>query len=161
MNVRIRRAEHRHAGAILDCLHAAFEPYRQHYSPAGFADTTLDSETIQRRMAEMSVFVAEENGEDVIATIAGNVVASSGGEEGHIRGMAVLAEWQGQGIAELLLAAVESELRSRGCKYITLDTTAPLERAIKFYERHGYRRSGKVGDFFGMPLYEYMKSLES
>jgi ribosomal protein S18 acetylase RimI-like enzyme len=159
MNVLIRRAETRDAGAVLACLHAAFEPYRRHYSPAGFADTTLDSKTIQHRMAEMTVFVAENNG-DVIGTIAGNVVALSGGDEGHIRGMAVLAEWQGLGVAELLLAAAESELRSRGCKQITLDTTAPLERAIKFYERHGYQRSGKVGDFFGMPLYEYVKRLE-
>ena len=65
----------------------------------------------------------------------------------------------GVGVAAQLLAAAESELRSRNCRRITLDTTAPLERAIRFYEKHGYRRSGKVGDFFGMPLYEFVKNL--
>ena len=31
--------------------------------------------------------------------------------------------------------------------------------AIRFYERNGYVASGRVGDFFGMPLYEYLKPL--
>jgi len=29
-----------------------------------------------------------------------------------------------------------------------------------FYEKSGYRRSGKVGDFFGMPPFEYVKNLD-
>jgi len=73
--------------------------------------------------------------------------------------MAVRSEWQGQGIAESLLNAAEARLRALGCRRITLDTTAPLQRALRFYERLGYRRSGKVTDFFGMPLFEYEKLL--
>jgi hypothetical protein len=30
---------------------------------------------------------------------------------------------------------------------------------MRFYEKHGYRRSGKVTDFFGMDLYEFVKEL--
>jgi GNAT superfamily N-acetyltransferase len=73
--------------------------------------------------------------------------------------MAVLPEWCGKGVAAKLLATIESWLRSRGCRQITLDTTLPLEPAMKFYEKHGYRRSGNVTDFFGMPLIEYIKHL--
>ncbi len=73
--------------------------------------------------------------------------------------MAVLPEWQGRGVAEQLLRAVEDHLRSRGCSRITLDTTEPLKRAALFYEKHGYGRSSKVTDFFGMPLFEYVKEL--
>jgi hypothetical protein len=29
-----------------------------------------------------------------------------------------------------------------------------LETAIAFYEKHGYRRSGNISDFYGMPLME-------
>jgi len=32
---------------------------------------------------------------------------------------------------------------------------------MRFYERHGYRRSGKIGDFFGMALIEYVKVLKA
>lgn len=42
---------------------------------------------------------------------------------------------------------------------LTLDTTRPLERAIAFYERRGYRPTGIVGDFYGMELIEYEKML--
>jgi ribosomal protein S18 acetylase RimI-like enzyme len=42
---------------------------------------------------------------------------------------------------------------------VTLDTTEPLARAIRFYEQHGFHRSGIIRDFFGMPLLEYRKSL--
>ena len=75
--------------------------------------------------------------------------------------MAVVPERQATGIANQLLACAESELGQRNCSHITLDTTEPLERAMHFYERHGYRRSGKVGDFFGMPLIEFVKGLRA
>jgi hypothetical protein len=42
---------------------------------------------------------------------------------------------------------------------VTLDTTWPLQRAIRFYERQGYAATGRETDFFGMPLYEYAKPL--
>jgi putative acetyltransferase len=73
--------------------------------------------------------------------------------------MGVVPASQGAGVADQLLEAIESELKVAGCSLVTLDTTAPLARAIRFYERHGYVRSGAVSDFFGMPLYEYRKVL--
>jgi putative acetyltransferase len=104
----------------------------------------------------MSIFVATSPSGEVVGTVAGKTVNE---EEGHIRGMAVLPDWQGRGVAAALLAAIETELRALQCSRITLDTTGPLERAICFYDKHGYRRSGTVGEFFGMPLFEYVKEL--
>jgi ribosomal protein S18 acetylase RimI-like enzyme len=73
--------------------------------------------------------------------------------------MAILPDWQGMGLADSLLKCAESELRGHGCKQVTLDTTAPLLRAVRFYEKNGYRATGTITDFFGMPLYEYAKPL--
>jgi GNAT superfamily N-acetyltransferase len=153
--VEIRRAMLDDAAAVLHCLAVAFEPYRYQYSRQGYEDTTLTAETICVRMRSMEVLVAEANGL-VVGTIATSVVSP---EVGHLRGMAVLPEWQGRDIAGQLLSFAESHLRDRGCTRITRDTTQPLQRAIRFYEKHGYRSTGKVGDFFGMPLYEYAKQL--
>jgi ribosomal protein S18 acetylase RimI-like enzyme len=100
--------------------------------------------------------VAADPSGKIVGTVAGAVVNQ---EEGHIRGMAVHPACQGRGAAASLLVAVEAELHARQCSRITLDTTKPLERAMHFYERHGYRRSGSVTDFFGMPLFEYVKML--
>jgi ribosomal protein S18 acetylase RimI-like enzyme len=152
--IEIRAADHGDAAAILQCLAAAFAPYRSEYSPAGFVDTVLSEETLHLRLREMHVLVA---------TVAGNVVGTVSGVchagEGHLRGMAVLPEWRSRGVAAKLLAAIENRLGSCGCKRITLGTTLPLKAAMKFYEKNGYQRSGKISDFFGMPLLEYIKQL--
>ena len=156
VNIEIRPATSEDATSILKCLAAAFEPYRKHYSPSAFADSTLTHQTVHPRLQQMHVLVA---------TLSGNVVGTIGAAwhpeiaEAHLRGMAVLPEWQGRGVSAKLLPAIEAWLLSRGCKRVTLDTTLPLAAAMQFYEKHGYHRSGKIGDFFGMPLIEYQKQL--
>lgn len=152
---RIRQAISQDSEAVLRCLHEAFEPYRSLYSVEGFRDTTLDSETVQRRLGEMRVLIAVDANEEAVGTVG----ATADGSEGHLRGMAVRPQWAGSGAAQQLLDAVEAELRSRGCTRVTLDTTEPLQRAMRFYERNGYRRTGHVGDFLGMLLIEYAKNL--
>ena len=152
----VRRASECDAEGILACLGAAFEPYREFYSREGFEDTTLTRETIYSRLREMAVFVAQDASGEVIGTIGCKMADR---EEGHLRGMAVRSAWQGRGVAAQLLGVAEAELRARGCQRVTLDTTAPLKRAMRFYERNGYRASGKVGDYHGMPLFEYVKAL--
>ena len=54
----IRRAGESDAAGILECLRSSFEPYRESYTPEGFADTILSPETIGRRLSELFVFVA-------------------------------------------------------------------------------------------------------
>jgi ribosomal protein S18 acetylase RimI-like enzyme len=150
----IRRATVEDAQQILDCLRDAFEPYRTSYAPEGFRDTVLTADTVLSRLDEMTILVATDEAGKVIGTVAGKL---SSGSEGHLRGMAVLPEFQGRGVAEQLLAAIESHLSSQGYERITLDTTEPLKRATRFYERNGYKLSGRVTDFFGMRLYEYVR----
>ena len=141
---------------ILECLREAFEEFRSRYTLEGFLDTVLTAETLQERFGKMSVFVAVNSVNQVVGTIACNVLGSG---EGHLRGMAVLLSMRGNGVAAQLLRLAETELRSRGCARVTLDTTEPLQQAMRFYEKNGYRRSGRVSDFFGMPLIEYQKGL--
>jgi GNAT superfamily N-acetyltransferase len=148
----IRKADTEDSRAILACLAVTFERYRSQYTPEGFSDTVLDAETIQRRMREMCVLVAESGGK-IIGTIGYGV----SGAEGHLRGMAVLPDWQGAGVASALLRAAEDGLLRAGCTCVTLDTTEPLKRATRFYEKQGFSKSGRVSDFYGMPLYEYSK----
>jgi GNAT superfamily N-acetyltransferase len=154
LSFHIRRADADDEEAILACLATAFSPYQSQYSTEAFADTVLDSSTIQRRFHEMRLFVAVSEGK-----IVGTIGCSAKGEEGHLRGMAVLPAWQGTTVASALLHAAESELLKNGCKYVTLDTTRPLLRAMRFYERHGFLASGRISDFFGMELLEYTKTL--
>jgi GNAT superfamily N-acetyltransferase len=150
--MEIRRATAADAAGILDCLRIAFEPYRQSYTPAGFEDTVPDAKGIDERLRSMSLFVAVES--DMVIGTVGAAIA-----DGHLRGMAVRPEWQGSDVARRLIDAAEAELIAHGCVRVTLDTTEPLKRAARFYEKCGYRRTGRSTDFFGMPLTEFAKTL--
>src|SRR5712691_6833301 len=159
MNAEPKDAIIRSAGSgdedgILRCLAAAFAPYRAAYTREAFADTILDSQRLAVRLKQMQVLIAAAP-EGIVGTIAGMFHC----KEGHLRGMAVLPHWCGAGLAAKLLSSIEAWLKSNGCTRVTLDTTLPLQPAMKFYEKNRYRRSGKVSDFFGMPLLEYVKEL--
>jgi ribosomal protein S18 acetylase RimI-like enzyme len=140
----IRHAVAGDGHAILDCLRCAFEPYRNNYTPAAFRDTVLTPGTIADRLASMSVLVAVATDGAIVGTIASQV---TGSDEGHLRGMAVLPQWQAQGVADRLLAAAERELCDRHCSRVTLDTTEPLRRAVRFLRATWVQRVGP-GDGF-------------
>lgn len=152
--VQIRRAQVTDAETIASCLSAAFAQHRDEYTAGAYADTVLNPDGVLRRLQEMCLFIAVSDGETV-----GTIGCAVNGSEGHLRGMAVLPDWQGTGVALALLQIAEAELKKSGCGCVTLDTTAPLMRAVRFYSRNGYSASGRVADFFGMPLYEYRKLL--
>src|SRR5438105_3668876 len=147
----IRKATTADSAAILEVLHTAFAPYEARYTPEGYEDTVLTPDTLRERFKTMTIFVATSE-EKIIGTIACSA-------DGHLRGMGVAPDHLGSGVALELLQAAEAELRAKNCKRVTLDTTEPLQRAMRFYEKNGYRRSGRISDFFGMPLYEYVKEL--
>ena len=153
----VRRAVPADARGVLACLRAAFEKYRDQYTPDAFADTVPDVDSLNERLRKMWVYVAVSQRGEVMGTLAAAVMTNA---EGHLRGMAVHPSFQHRGVAKELLTIAIDELRSSGCTRVTLDTTEPLRPAIRFYEAHGFRRTGRVSDFFGMELYEYSMSLD-
>ena len=155
-SVTIRRASARDSQGILQCLRSAFAPYQHLYTPPAYEDTVLTPELLEKRLRSMSVFVAETGSGQIVGTISCGLLTQP---EGHLRGMGVLPEWQGRGVAKQLLDCAESELRESGCERVTLDTTEPLLPAMRFYERNGFRRTGTISDFFSMPLIEYHKKI--
>jgi GNAT superfamily N-acetyltransferase len=155
----IRPAVEGDRAGILHCLAAAFEPYRKDYTVGAFADTVLDASALLERIRQMHVLVATSESAASESAILGTIAAAVSGNEGHLRGMAVLPELRGAGVAGQLLSVIEDWLREEGCKRVTLNTTLPLKAAMRFYEKNGYVRSGRTSDFFGMTLVEYVKAL--
>jgi ribosomal protein S18 acetylase RimI-like enzyme len=155
--ITIRRATDDDVSSIMYCMAEAFALHRSRYTHEAFLDTVPSIQTIKLRLKYMTVFVAEDQSDgSIVGTISCSHISH---QEGHLRGMAVRTSHQGTGVAQQLLERAEAELRAKKCARITLDTTEPLKRAIRFYERNGFRPSGRVTDFFGMPLFEYVKSL--
>jgi len=153
--ILIRRAQMEDVESLCACLELAFESFRAKYTSDAFRDTVPSARAMRERMVHMVVYAAVATDGEIVGTIA----SAMEGDEAHLRGMAVLPVWHGRGIAEQLLRAAEKDLLAAGCVRITLDTTVPLQRAIRFYQRNGFVASGRVTDFFGMDLYEYVKVL--
>jgi hypothetical protein len=56
--IEIRSADATDAPAILQCLAAAFAPYRAEYTTAAYEDTVLTPETIHVRLQQRHILVA-------------------------------------------------------------------------------------------------------
>lgn len=134
----------------------SFVEYLPSYTNEAFAATTPDSEQLAKRMAEGPMWIALLDNDSI-----GTVSALPLGDELYIRGMAVVPHVQGMGVGKRLLRTVEDYALAHGYKRLTLSTTPFLDRAIKLYERFGFRRiADGPHDLFGTPLFTMSKSLE-
>ena len=153
--VQIRAAVMADAPQVASLLLESFIEYRDLYTPEGFAATTPTSEEVLTRMEEGPVWVALLDG-----SVVGTVAAVERGEDLYVRGMAVLPAARGLGIGELLLREVEGHAAALGYGRLLLSTTPFLHRAIRLYERFGFRRSEEGARALkGTPLFTMVKSL--
>lgn len=142
------------ADSIASVLSESFAEYQPLYTPEGYAATTPSAEQIRARWDEGPVWVAVRAG-----CVVGTVSAVPRGRELYVRSMAVVPSARGQRAGELLLRRVEEFALAHGHERLTLTTTPFLSRAIRLYERAGFKRSGRVLDLFGTPLFEMLKDL--
>jgi ribosomal protein S18 acetylase RimI-like enzyme len=64
----------------------------------------------------------------------------TGSPQAEIGELAVVAEWEGRGVAAALLDAAEAWARAAGLPFVSLATGAANVRALAFYARHGYQQ---------------------
>jgi GNAT superfamily N-acetyltransferase len=153
--IQLRKATPEDAVAIAVVLLAAFVEYRPLYTEGGFAATTPTSEQVAGRIAEGPVWLAL-----IDNTGVGTVSAMPKGNGLYVRGMAVLPEARGHHVGDLLLQQVEDFARANAHHHLFLSTTPFLARAIRLYERWGYRRTEEgPHDLLGTPLFTMMKNL--
>ena len=156
-SIEIRLAESDDAAAIAFLLAEAFAEYRSLYTPDGYAATAISRAEVVRRIEEGPVWVAL-SGELILGTVS---VVPKGGSL-YVRGMAVLSTARGRRIGELLLAQVEKFAASKGIRRLFLSTTPFLDRAIRLYQKSGFRRTEEgPTDLFGTPLFTMEKVSDS
>ena len=154
--IQIRVATPGDAPFIASVLYKGFAEYESLYTQEAFAATTPTSEQIQGRMSEGPIWVAVQD-----SAIIGTVGAAPRGHALYVRGMAVLPEARGHKIGEALLSSLERYAIAHGYERLFLSTTPFLTRAIRLYERQGFRRSSNgPHDLFGTPLFTMVKDLE-
>ncbi len=99
---------------------------------------------------ENGVFIAEMNGEAI-----GFVACDSNWQGfyenvGEIHEIVVKDEYKGKGIGKKLIKKAEEYLKSRGHRVIELWVGEENYYAIRFYERLGYVKGGKFGEWVRM-----------
>ena len=77
-------------------------------------------------------------------------------EYGEIKRMYVKPELRGKGVAARVLGLLEEEAAARGCIRLTLETGPYQEAALALYERKGYSRCERYGDYPDDPYSVFM-----
>jgi GNAT superfamily N-acetyltransferase len=65
---------------------------------------------------------------------------------GEVKRLYVQPEFRGHGMAVALHDALETYARNFGYQWLYLDTADNMTSAIRFYEAHGYERSGRYNE---------------
>jgi len=132
--ISIRKAETADARRLADIAYRAWETG---IFPLLSAQPGL-KETEQRRLAHA---VAETLSRIIVAEVDGVVVAwcSRAARRAYIPYLFVMPELQGHGLGSMLLRRMESILELEGAERVQLETPADNVRAVRFYERQGYR----------------------
>jgi uncharacterized damage-inducible protein DinB/ribosomal protein S18 acetylase RimI-like enzyme len=140
--------------SITQLLNRAYAPLAAR--GLNFTAATQDVETTKKRAAEGQCFVAERAGEVVgTLTVCGPFDVDTAPwtsevpwfrdrDTAHLHQFAVDPGLQRQGLGRRLLQACEGWARSRGYKYIALDTAEPAAELRSLYRRHGYGEVGQV-----------------
>lgn len=66
---------------------------------------------------------------------------------GEVKSMFTAPEGRGRGVAAALLRRIEDAARAEGLMLLRLETGAALAAAVRLYERHGFTRCARFGDY--------------
>jgi len=117
--------------------------------PLGFS---LDDEDSSPERTQLHYGLFGPDGALVACVIAAPISPT----EARIRQMAVSPAQQGKGLGRSLLGEVESELRSRGFRYLQLSARSS---AVGFYEKMGYGAVGEEYVSLTLPHFQMVKTL--
>lgn len=83
-----------------------------------------------------------EDNDKIIAMISGYIKPAPNGDVGYIDNMMITKKYQGKGIAKLLRDGFYAWLKEQNIKYCQLNVLAKNTKAIKVYEKWGFKVDG-------------------
>ncbi len=154
-NLTFRKANTSDINDIHEILYKSFKPYQRFYTDQAFAATVISPEEIKNRIMKSvyDVFIALFDNQ-----IVGTVSLSIKNQDIlYIRSMAVDPDFQRIGIGNFILENITSYYEKRKIKKFILESSKPLNNALNFYEKHGFKKTGLNRDFFGVEIFEMIK----
>ena len=157
---RLRRATLDDAETLRDRSRALMAGYTE-FAPEGW---TIDRFAPDLHLARVEATLSNPDAVVLVATDgSGHVAWRPEGDRAHLLALFVEREAWGSGVARHLHARALETMRERGFTEASLHTPAGNARARRFYEREGWRRTGRpeFSDPFGLDLVEYRRDLGS
>lgn len=154
-NLTFRKAKTSDINHIHEILYKSFQPYQKFYTDQAFAATVISPEEIKNRIIKSvyDVFVALFNSQ-IVGTVSLSIK-----NQGilYIRSMVVDPDFQRKGIGRFILENIISFAKKRKIKKFVLESSKPLNNALNFYEKHGFKKTGYTRDFYGIEIFEMIK----
>ena len=119
---------------------------RERYPEPGANHFRLDADEVAQGRG---AFLVAYRGDDPVACGA---IRLEGSHTAEIKRMYVVPDARGRGISRLLLAALEAEGRKLGARRLVLETGERQTEALALYERTGFVRIPRFGEYVSSPL---------
>lgn len=122
------------ADRLDEILRVEQRAYAQPWSHANFVDALQSGYEAQMLVAD--------------GYVLGYFVAMKGVDEVHLLNITVAPEFQRQGWARVMLDALAIWARGQGVQWLWLEVRVSNLRALRIYEKHGYRRVGQRKGYY-------------
>jgi putative acetyltransferase len=165
----LRRATTADADALIADVAEGFATYLA-WAPPDWAPPAFDAAAGARLRARLEspgvwAVIALDSGEPAghagISPITTEEPRSPPSGGIYLWQMFVRPRWQGTGVARALMAAALAEAGDRGYSQMLLWTPRGAQRARAFYEREGWRATGRAHErsHTGLPTVEYRRAV--
>jgi GNAT superfamily N-acetyltransferase len=136
-SVRIQELEPQFETEVRELIQHVYREFG--FGPDVTPEGNPDLFDIARVYAGRGRFWMAMDGDRVIGTGA---LREKSAEMAEVKQMYLLADYRGKGIGLALLEKVVGFARAQGYRRLELGTVASLKRAVKLYERYGFRACG-------------------
>lgn len=157
MTIKFELAKINDKNKIYNILLNSFEPYKEYFTEDGFYSTVLSPEEIENRIKQIffKVFVVTME-----KRIVGTVTVIPQNDRYYLRSMAVEPNYQNTGIGSFILENIYRIAKNDNIKKVSLESFKPLEKAVRFYKKHGFEKTGITKDLYGIEIFEMIKILD-
>jgi len=152
--VDVREADEGDMDALLNIEHQCFNVYYYDYYMLDRRDFEFYLQDADSR------FLVAVQGTRVVGDVLGPVDTWRDPPSAHIDSIAVLPEYQHQGIGDRLLQSFVREVRRCGCTRLTLEVSTANAAGLTFFAKHGFRQTRQLPDYYGKGLPALLMAVE-
>ena len=132
---------------MIQKMNAAHVPQIAQLEKLCFSDPWSENSIASELNSRLSDWLVVTEGEQVVAYVGAQTVIDSS----DMMNIAVHPDFRRRGIAEMLVAALEEQLRQRGSKMLLLEVRDSNVPAIALYEKLGFHQAGLRKNYYRNP----------